>query len=415
MAVSKERALEIYDYCMKHGTDKTCEYFGLAESTVKTRVIEGRRYKRELCIEDPDKEIIEHNVILAKQKQKAQDKNRIANKSFREYARVENALTEYSKEILNVLKTNNELFKNFTKLHEYDSTKVNQAGIITLADWHFNELIDLSFNKYNFTIASKRLKKLAEKAIKRFESENIKEIFVVGLGDFVNSDRRLDELLSQATNRSKATVLTTYLIGKFLYHLNQHFNLDVVSVMGNESRLKQEMSFSDSAISDNYDFVIFGMLREMCRNTPGIKFGSIDTYHTVIKISNFNFLCMHGYGNTAQIEKYTIQTIGRYANQGIKIDYVFYGDKHSSRIGDYFARSGSGCGGNSYSENHLNLSSRASQNIFIVNENDIDGMRIDLQNTDGYQGYDFPSELESYYAKSEGKTKQKTKIMEIII
>ena len=34
-----------------------------------------------------DKEIVQYNVKLSKQKQKAQDLNRIANKSFREYAR----------------------------------------------------------------------------------------------------------------------------------------------------------------------------------------------------------------------------------------------------------------------------------------------------------------------------------------
>ena len=39
-------------------------------------------------------ELIQENVRLAKQKQSAQDRNRIQNKSFREYARVENAVSE---------------------------------------------------------------------------------------------------------------------------------------------------------------------------------------------------------------------------------------------------------------------------------------------------------------------------------
>ena len=44
-------------------------------------------------------ELIQENVRLAKQKQSAQDKNRIQNKSFREYARVENAVSEYTKRL----------------------------------------------------------------------------------------------------------------------------------------------------------------------------------------------------------------------------------------------------------------------------------------------------------------------------
>ena len=51
-----------------------------------------------------DMELIEENVRLAKQKQKAQDKNRIETKSFREYARIENALEEYTKALVTQLK-----------------------------------------------------------------------------------------------------------------------------------------------------------------------------------------------------------------------------------------------------------------------------------------------------------------------
>ena len=46
-----------------------------------------------------DKEILKSNVKLSKQKQKQQDLNRIERKSFREHARIENAVSEYGKEI----------------------------------------------------------------------------------------------------------------------------------------------------------------------------------------------------------------------------------------------------------------------------------------------------------------------------
>ena len=42
-------------------------------------------------------ELILENVKLAKQKQSAQDLNRIERKAFREYARLENAVSQYSK------------------------------------------------------------------------------------------------------------------------------------------------------------------------------------------------------------------------------------------------------------------------------------------------------------------------------
>ena len=53
-----------------------------------------------------DREILKENVSLAKSNQRLQDKNRIKNKAFREDARIENAVTEYNKELIKVLKQN---------------------------------------------------------------------------------------------------------------------------------------------------------------------------------------------------------------------------------------------------------------------------------------------------------------------
>ena len=47
-----------------------------------------------------------------------------------------------------------------------------------------------------------------KKALKKyFKTANITNIVVAMTGDMMNSDRRLDELLNQATNRAKATFL----------------------------------------------------------------------------------------------------------------------------------------------------------------------------------------------------------------
>ena len=54
------------------------------------------RYKTVHPLQPDDVELIHSNVKLAKQKQSYQDLNRIERKSFREYARVENAVAEYT-------------------------------------------------------------------------------------------------------------------------------------------------------------------------------------------------------------------------------------------------------------------------------------------------------------------------------
>ena len=50
------------------------------------------KHKTVFPICDADLDIVRENVRLSKQKQKAQDKNRIFNKAFREHSRIENAV-----------------------------------------------------------------------------------------------------------------------------------------------------------------------------------------------------------------------------------------------------------------------------------------------------------------------------------
>jgi hypothetical protein len=71
------------------------------------------RSKTVFPIWDADHDIVRENVRLSKQKQKAQDNNRIYNKAFREHARIENAVEEYTKELITLFE-NNKLSKTTT-------------------------------------------------------------------------------------------------------------------------------------------------------------------------------------------------------------------------------------------------------------------------------------------------------------
>ena len=69
-----------------------------------------KRCNRKTSCPIEDIELLKENVKYKKQKQKAQDITRVERKSFREFARVENAVEEYSKEL-------KKLFENY-KLHK---------------------------------------------------------------------------------------------------------------------------------------------------------------------------------------------------------------------------------------------------------------------------------------------------------
>jgi len=81
-----------------------------------------------------------------------------------------------------------------------------------------------------------------------------------------------------------------------------------------------------------------------------------------------------------------------------------------------YARSSSLVGPNSYSENALLLTSRASQNIHVQFEDgNIDSIKIDLQTFEGFEGYPVQKELEEYNAKSASKMYSGDIIYKIII
>lgn len=361
-----------------------------------------------------DSEIIKENIYLAKQKQKFQDKNRIANKSFREYARIENSIEELQIEILKLLK-----IKSFPK-SSFRSKKIkssNKVGaIVHLADLHFNELINLMFNKYDFAIAAKRLKKFIQDTKKYLKVHNIKDVCVCMTGDLLNSDRRLDELLSEATNRAKAIMLSIALLEQVLLDLQQDYNVSVANVIGNESRITKDIGWVEEVASDNYDYIIHQFLTKLFKNSS-IKFFDGHSTEKVIEIVGQNILLIHGNQiKSTNMEKEVQRLKGKWASQGIQIDFLLCGHYHSCRIGDVFSRSSSLAGANAYSNDALQLESRASQNIHIFFANgNRDSIKIDLQNIDKIQGYQIDKELEAYNAKSISKAKKKAVVHKVVI
>lgn len=353
-------------------------------------------------------------------RQKITDLMRVARKETRETARQLGAMEELTQEMVNLLKE-----KNLTRYTRRSVTpaslkekfeKKNNVGIIHLSDIHFNELIDISGNKYNFKVASARLCLLAQKAKEYFKSQNVKDVLIAMTGDLINSDRRLDESTAMATNRTKATFLAIDILQQFILDINQDFNVTVAHVCGNESRIKDELGWNKNVVTDNYDHTIFYMLSMLFKGAKTVNFIEGDESELVINIKGMKILLMHGHGCiNGSIERSIEQLKGRYASKGIIIDYVLFGHVHSAYIGDHFARSSSLCGSNAYNERSLNIRGRASQNIYIVRDDKkIDGIKVDLQITSG-ERYCFDEELEEYNPKSAEKSKSKNVIFEVVV
>jgi len=363
---------------------------------------------------------VAENVRLAKQLQKQSDLNRIKQKSFREFARLENGYEEYIKEIYQSLDkvdlTNVEITKTFSVL---DTDKARNIGCIQISDTHLDERIlytESLGNEYDWEIASKRLKLLADESKTYFKAKGIKKVLVAFCGDLINNNIIIDKILANASNKSKATVLAVYLFEQFFLDLMQDFELIIGCVTGNESRAVEEIGYTDTIVTHNYDFIIFNMLRYLFReNKERITFVESQEYkELVISLNGFNLLLTHG--EKIKDEKDIQKMMGKYSAQKIYIDYVLCGHIHSAFLSDIFSRNSSMCGGNAYSNRGLNLTSRASQNIHIIDteNSSISSIKIDLQkitNKSKFKqvGYKIQDELIAYNTKSLDKlTEHKT-------
>ena len=363
-----------------------------------------------LAQEPSDPEIISHNIKLAKQTQKSLDTNRIERKAVREHLRKDNAIEELTNAFTEIVEKHQ--FDKVTTKHKVNKP-AESMGIFQFSDAHFNELVDIPGNEYSFEVAAARCKKYVDEAKIYFNSNGIKKVLFALTGDMLNSTRRYDEILSQATNRASAMYIAVELISQMLTDLNKDYDVDVASVIGNESRVTENIHWTETGASENYDIMIFNTLKILFNKSKGINFLDGNIFEQVVDIMGQKVLLIHGHSKSLHSTSGVQKIIGKFTRQGVHVDFVIFGHIHEAYISDRFARSASLAGDNSYSSQSLQLAGRASQNIHIISKESINSIKIDLQNTEDIEGYDITYALEQYNAKSWGKAHQETKIITI--
>ena len=357
-------------------------------------------------------DMLDEQSKLQAKEQKFRDNARVARKSVRESSRLFNAVEELNKQTIDILTKH-----NFTKYTKYFVDKREGNGaILQLGDWHGNEEVHLKNNTYSFPVLAKRAQKLVYHSKKYFHLYGVKSVFLSITGDLINSDRRLDEIVSQSANRTKAMWCVVDILKSVILDLNQDFNVYIGSVCGNESRQAQEVGFSDALVTDNYDYSIYQALKRLFDGSKGVTFIDGDPKELVVDVNGKNILMLHGEEKilAGDVEKGILRLLGKYADQGIKIDFVLFGHLHYARIGEMFSRNSSMVGSNGYSDRNLHLISKASQNLHIVEKDGIHSTKIDLQNYNGFEGYPFNHDWIAYNSQAD-QVRDTTTIFKVVI
>lgn len=309
---------------------------------------------------------------LQKKIQNLQDSNRILRKIKRKEYREDFIYDQFINQISDLLKQNRgHLICEVPKKENYGNHKV---GIIQLSDLHFGKTVDLDINTYNFSVAHERIRKYIEEIVEELYHKNhITNVYLVFTGDIFNLDVHIDQLLSNENNRAENFLKGIDELQYFILTLLQYFNIKVLGVIGNESRIRttEYNSNINSISSNNFDMLAFQILKRFFSSRKDIEFvNECKTLHDVESINGYNIAFLHGdklkNHSKDEIVKFKMRLSEEYK---LHIDYVMFGHLHETLITPTYARSGSLVGADEYAYNGLNISgSVASQNIYIVDE-----------------------------------------------
>jgi len=331
-----------------------------------------------------DREMLLANIVLSKKNQGLTDTLTRERRTFREFARAENSIKDYLSHVNNLLQAGS--FNKDPIQHRQDLDQ-ESVLVVQLSDLHFIESIAEPYNSYNFLIASKRLAKFAQRIKKTCAANKVSKIVVALLGDIINSDRRLDESRTNQETRAKGTMIAADILQSFLRDINQAAPVDIYGITGNEGRIDKELAWSSDTATNNFDFMVYHILRVCFRGHETINFVGFRSHELYFQVLNRGFLCVHGHQISANTQKSVQELIGKHATQGVYINFVMFGHIHATYLGDYHARNSSLSGGNGYSDHGLNFASRAAQTMHLVTPDSIDTTRVDLQNIDTIQPY----------------------------
>lgn len=337
--------------------------------------------------------------------QEKRDVSRINRADVRREHRAETVIKLLNEGVLEALKL---LGKKAPKLKRRGGrlNKKAPVAIVHISDNHLNELISTPSNTFDFEVAAKRLQKFAMRVKAYAKPMGVEQIVVAYGGDILNSDRRVDEITNMATNRSRAMVLAVHLYRQFIQDLREDFFIDVFGITGNEGRAKQELSWSDPGVTDSYDASIYWMLQTVMSQSKdkGLRFHALQGNEVVFSIHKETFLLIHGHQVNMVDQRKVQSLIGKHsALNGTRITHVLAGHIHAAMVSDFASRNSSLSGGNAYSEEALGFCSKASQNLHIVWEDSLDGLKVDLQDVSGFEGYSIIKELAEHDARASKK------------
>lgn len=289
------------------------------------------------------------------------------NKLLREQSRVEH-IQELAIKCVEKMKP---LDMQYTSLDRFYG---NNTLVIALSDFHYGLEINEFNNKYDGEVFDARLEYLLSRAIDIIiENENIRDIIVLGLGDFIAGLIHNVIRVQSRENVIEQVIGVSDALIQFIYKLSTYLPVKYYDCVGNHSRLYAD---KDNCLSkESFDILIHELLVKRFASDKDV---SIMNYTINEKIGEFEafgkkYAFCHGDG-------FNVPTIAKDLSAMTKNFYeaIFIGHIHhvfvEEQNGTMVIANGSFAGNDEYS-NKIRKTSVPSQNMFIISENGIEAIK----------------------------------------
>jgi len=362
------------DYCGEFKLDISLKGF---KDYVKRAYDTLARQKNDVD-EDYD---IENTVKLEKRLQKKSDLTTYLRRNNRNNYRILNEVESICDELIKRL---DDVKFDIPKINPIKEKKEKKTALLCLSDLHAGTLIDASCEEltYDYNILSRRLKKYISKAIETMKKNDVTNVIVCGLGDFVSSPRRVDELLGQVSSVTNSLLIIVTLIEQILVELCSNFEqVKYISVIGNESRVSASgvvspMNHSHWEGMANWDYLQYTMLKHILgEKIKNLQF--LDADHCVkslikIPINNgetYNVCIAHGCNIKTLKDGAEDIYIKSYLEEGEHVELTVIGHYHHLSVlsSGRLLVTGSPMRNNCYAFSVIGTKGHAFQNLILIN------------------------------------------------
>ena len=314
------------------------------------------------CVTDLKEQLDE----IYKAKRQLSDQRREYNKVLTSDARADH-LAEKLIEAANLVP-----LKNYYDLFPYKFDFPTEEAVLVCSDWHYGQVTDNIWNRYDTEICLQRVSKLFDKVCFALDNRSVEKLNVVLLGDLINGAIHTGSRVASEENTCEQLMHVSEILANFINALSSHVSeINVYSTYGNHARTIQNKN--DSIHSDNMERIIPFWLKQRLQNNNKVHIIDSEFYEFIyFDVFGYNIVCTHGDLDKFKDIGVTINSLFS-KKYGKTIDYTFSGDKHHLEAFEQFGIEstlvGSLCGTDEYA-NNKRLYSNPMQTLCIFTPED---------------------------------------------